>query len=129
MLLGLGDIPLSKAVPERETDILQKSWSSHLRGPTPCGELSGIASPLRGILLWHKSNGYHQIVNMSKLVWTFDITTDSPVDTDVVSAYTEGFLTAPIQFPVTFTPRSAKHAAVIEREFEAAETFLAKYEN
>ena len=66
---------------------------------------------------------------MSKLVWAFDITTDSPVDTNVASAYTEGFLTASIKFPVAFTPRSAEHAATIEREFKEAEKFLAKYED
>jgi hypothetical protein len=70
------------------------------------------------------------MVNMAKLVWAFDITTDAAaVDTNVESAYSNGFLTCPLKFPVQFTPRSSKHAAVIEKEFESIKPFLAKFES
>ena len=66
---------------------------------------------------------------MAKLVWAYDITTEaSVVDVDVETAYTPGFLTTPLKFPARFVPRSPKHKAVIEREFEVAKAFLAQFE-
>ena len=66
---------------------------------------------------------------MAKLVWAYNITTEaSVVDTDVETAYTPGFLTAPLKFPVQFVPRSPKHKDVIEREYEVASAFLAQFE-
>jgi hypothetical protein len=67
---------------------------------------------------------------MAKMVWAFDIKAESTsVDTDVHTAYSNGFLTAPLKFPVNFVPRSEKHAAVIRSEFEEAKAFLARFES
>lgn len=70
------------------------------------------------------------MVNMAKLVWAFDITPGStPVDVDIETAYSDGFLTSPKKFPVTISPRSRKHREVVEKEIEMAKTGLAKYED
>jgi hypothetical protein len=64
---------------------------------------------------------FTQMISIAKLVWTFDIAGDgSEIDTDI----TNGFVTAPYKFPVQFKPRSSKHAAVIENEFELVRLFL-----
>lgn len=70
------------------------------------------------------------MVNMSKIVWAFDISVPdgTPVDTSLETAYSDGFLTGPLKFPVRFTPRSTAHRAVIEREFEEARPFLESFE-
>jgi hypothetical protein len=69
------------------------------------------------------------MVNMAKLAWTFDITPGSEaVDVDINTAYSDGFLTSPKKFPITFKPRSEKHRMVIEKEYEAARAFFARYE-
>lgn len=71
-----------------------------------------------------------QMVNMAKFCWAFDITTDAAaVDTNVETAYTNGFLTCPLKFLVQFVPRSPTHKTVIEKEFESVKSFLAKYES
>ena len=68
------------------------------------------------------------MVNMAKLTWGFDILAESaPVDVDINTAYSDGFLTAPKKFPVTFSPRSEKHREVFTKEAESAETLLARY--
>lgn len=65
---------------------------------------------------------------MAKIVWAFNITAGtSKVDTDIESAYTDGFLTAPAKFPVNFMPRSAKHESVIFEEFQSVKPFLESF--
>ena len=70
------------------------------------------------------------MVNMAKLVWAFDLTPGSKtVDVDIRTAYTDGFLTSPKKFPITFKARSEMHKRVIEREYETAKLFFALYED
>jgi hypothetical protein len=70
------------------------------------------------------------MVNMAKLAWGFNIDPgSSEVDSDINTAYTDGFLTSPKKFPVTFKPRSEEHEKIILQDFEAAKTFFAQYEN
>ncbi|KAH8805047.1 cytochrome P450 [Xylogone sp. PMI_703] len=67
-------------------------------------------------------------INMAKIVWAFNITAGaSDVNTNIETAYTDGFLTAPAKFPVRFTPRSEKHKLIIEEEFESVKPFLARF--
>ena len=68
------------------------------------------------------------MVNMSKVVWAFDIRPQSTaVDVDIETAYSDGFLTSPKQFSLAITPRSSKHREVIAREYKSAQTYLARY--
>ncbi|KAK5203327.1 hypothetical protein LTR41_010970 [Exophiala xenobiotica] len=80
------------------------------------------------------------IINMSKLVWVFDIGPGTDVDTGrqllkeeindfVETAWTDGFLTAPKPFPVTLRVRSPAHKAVIDKECrEAQDTIFREYD-
>ncbi|GAM35220.1 hypothetical protein TCE0_017r03386 [Talaromyces pinophilus] len=67
------------------------------------------------------------LINIAKLVWAFEFlpgknpVTGEPlskdaIDTSVVTAWTDGFLTAPIKFPLQIAVRSSNHAEVITRE-------------
>ncbi|KAB2573838.1 Cytochrome P450 monooxygenase patH [Lasiodiplodia theobromae] len=70
------------------------------------------------------------LVNMAKIAWAFDIVPEKqPVDVDIRTAFTEGMVTTPLNFPVDFKARSPMHAAIVEREFKAADSFLAKLED
>lgn len=64
---------------------------------------------------------------MAKLVWTFDITSHSPVDTSIETGYTGGFLLCPKNYPARFTVRSEKKAAIVEKEFAVAEEYLHRF--
>lgn len=67
---------------------------------------------------------------MSKIAWAFDILPETaPVDVDIRTAFTEGMVTTPLNFPVNFKARSPVHEAIVEAEFKAADTFLAKLED
>jgi hypothetical protein len=69
------------------------------------------------------------MINMAKLVWTFDIFSLSPetVDTCVETAFVCRATVAPLKFPVQFVPRSQNHVNIIENEFQEAELFLSQY--
>ena len=72
------------------------------------------------------------MINMAKIAWTFDISSDPtspPLDTDVGSGYSDGFVLGPKPFSASFTVRSPLHREVIEREFQQAKTFFQKYED
>lgn len=69
---------------------------------------------------------------MAKLVWAFNITagkdaktgrqlSKEEVNDSVESQWTNGFLTAPKPFPVTFQLRSEMHRAIIEKECKEAQ--------
>lgn len=65
---------------------------------------------------------------MAKTVWGFDLTPGpGTVDVDIKTAYTDGFLTSPKKFPITFKARSTTHKKVIEKEYETAKSFFALY--
>ncbi|KAK3315853.1 cytochrome P450 [Apodospora peruviana] len=74
------------------------------------------------------------MLNMAKIAWVFDlspgpgISGPEDIDDDINTAYHGGFLIAPKKFPITIKPRSERHRAVIENEYEALEPFLQKYE-
>ncbi len=70
------------------------------------------------------------MVNMAKLAWAFDILPDSAVvDADIQTAYTDGFLVSPKEFPVRFICRSQVQKAVLMKEFEMAKAVFARYED
>ncbi len=65
---------------------------------------------------------------MAKLVWTFDITSDMPVDTSIETGYNGGFLLCPKKYPAVFKVRSEEHRQIVEREYKFAELFLQKFQ-
>ena len=68
------------------------------------------------------------MVNMAKIAWAFNLSPGpGPVNVDINTAYSEGFLIAPEKFPISFTPRSDKHKDVIVKEYEALKPFFAQY--
>ena len=69
------------------------------------------------------------MINMAKLVWTFDIFSPSPetVDTGVETAFVCRATVAPLKLPAQFVPRSQSHVDIVENEFQEAELFLSKY--
>ena len=70
------------------------------------------------------------MVNMAKLVWSFDLLPGSEnVDDDIGTAYGDGFLTCPNKFPIMFKKRSDQHEDVMRRDFEAAKRVFATYED
>lgn len=69
---------------------------------------------------------------MSRMAWAFNITADldssSPPHSDVEADYTDGFVFSPKPFTARFTIRSPQHRDAIEREYEKAKEFFARYE-
>ena len=51
-----------------------------------------------------------------------------PVDTDVETAVTEGFLTAPMEFQVSLKPRWPEKKEILRKEFKQADAFLSQYD-
>jgi len=72
-------------------------------------------------------------INVARLLWAFSLSkaTDpasgEPVPVDLL-AFTDGFNSLPLPFELSIAPRSAAHAAVVEREWEAAAEELKAYE-
>lgn len=72
------------------------------------------------------------MINMAKIAWAFDISADPncpPLDLEVASGYSDGFITGPKPFSASFTVRSPKHRAVIETEYAQAKSVYQKYED
>lgn len=70
-----------------------------------------------------------QMLNMAKIAWGFDLSPGpDPVNVDVSTAYSDGFLIAPEKFPIRIAPRSDKHGDIITKEYESVKPFLKKYE-
>ncbi|KAH7394687.1 cytochrome P450 [Pyrenochaeta sp. MPI-SDFR-AT-0127] len=80
------------------------------------------------------------IINISKLVWAFNITpgidpvsgaqlSKEQVSDSIETAWTNGVLTAPKPFPVTLSVRSKKHQETIHRENEEAHQVFQEYED
>jgi hypothetical protein len=65
---------------------------------------------------------------MAKIVWTFNITSTSPVDTSIETGYNGGLLLCPKKYPAIFEVRSDMHRRVVEREYAQAEMFLQKFQ-
>ena len=70
------------------------------------------------------------MLNMAKMVWPFNIESNSPAPLDVSmrSAFSDGFLVAPKKFLVKFVPRSDRHVQVIRGEVEKSLEVFARYE-
>lgn len=80
------------------------------------------------------------MINVSKLVWAFDILpgkdsisgeqlSREEIDDSIDTAWTSGFLTAPKKFPLELRVRSAMHKDVIGRELGEARTTFQQYED
>lgn len=72
------------------------------------------------------------MINMAKMAWAFDLAPldpRHPPDTNIATAFTDGFVVIPHPFPVRITPRSRGHKEVIEREYAEAREYLRKYED
>jgi len=69
------------------------------------------------------------MLNIAKMVWFFDIKSISaaPLDVNMSSAFSDGFIVAPKKFPVEFLPRSEHRVKVIRDEFARSEDILARF--
>jgi hypothetical protein len=69
----------------------------------------------------------------AKLLWAFNIEpavddeTGKTVELDL-NAYIDGLLNQPRPYRVKITPRSNKHAEVIQKDYEGVKDFLGKWE-
>ena len=77
---------------------------------------------------------------MAKLVWTFDMLpgkdpttgkqlSKDEIDDSMATAWTNGFLTAPKEFPLSLVVRSPEHEQVIKRECSEAQQVFKNYED
>ena len=72
------------------------------------------------------------MINMAKIAWAFNIKADAgapPLNLDVETGYSDGFVFGPNPFSASFTVRSPRHQEVIEREYQEAMTFFQNYED
>lgn len=72
------------------------------------------------------------MINMSKMAWAFDIRTDPtapPLDSNVETGYSDGFVFGPNPFSASFSIRSRQHEETIRKEYEEAKIFFQKYED
>ncbi|KAK7619193.1 cytochrome P450 [Phyllosticta citricarpa] len=60
----------------------------------------------------------------AKILWAYELV---PVDVDT-TRFSEGFALSPLPYKIEFKPRSAAHAATIERDAADAMKFLEKYQ-
>ncbi|KAK5046472.1 hypothetical protein LTR84_008275 [Exophiala bonariae] len=73
-----------------------------------------------------------RMINMAKIAWAFSITADPnspPLDVEVCTGYSDGFVLGPKPFSASFQVRSSQHREVIDREFESVKAFFRKYED
>ncbi|KAJ7471423.1 cytochrome P450 [Mycena galericulata] len=71
-------------------------------------------------------------INIARILWGFNISkardeNGNEIDVDTF-AYTDGFNSVPLPFPISITPRSPGHVAIIERENEAAQEEMKVYD-
>ncbi|KAJ7141223.1 cytochrome P450 [Mycena epipterygia] len=71
-------------------------------------------------------------INVARILWGFNLSkardeNGQEIDVDTF-AYTDGFNSVPLPFPISITPRSAGHLAIIERENEAAQEEMKAYD-
>jgi hypothetical protein len=67
------------------------------------------------------------MINMAKLVWTFNISSTEALDTNIDTAFSDGILLCPKKFAANFTPRDIWRVVIIEKEFEEAAAFLNQF--
>ena len=71
-------------------------------------------------------------INISKIVWAFNIERDEaggPVDFSTETGYEGGFLVCPKKYPIKITPRSETHVKVIDQEFHELKEFYGKFQS
>jgi hypothetical protein len=113
----------------QEEEYVQGLPSRKLFGKTP----SSIKILNMGANIWKE-------INISKLIWAFDILpgndpitgrqlTHEEVNDSMETQWTNGFLTAPKPFPVKLSLRSEKHGEVINREIKQAQEIFRDYED
>ncbi|KAL2020641.1 hypothetical protein VTK56DRAFT_8131 [Thermocarpiscus australiensis] len=70
-------------------------------------------------------------INIARILWAFNVkpaVNEAGEDIDVdIFAFSDGFNSTPLPFPCSVTPRSAKHARVVEREHQEALEKLRSY--
>lgn len=71
--------------------------------------------------------------NIARILWAFNISkardeNGNEIDVDTL-AYTDGFNSVPLPFPLSITPRSPSHVAIIERENEMAQEEMRAYDS
>ncbi|KAJ7067247.1 cytochrome P450 [Mycena amicta] len=71
-------------------------------------------------------------INIARILWGFNVSkardaSGNEIEVDTL-AYTDGFNSVPLPFPVSITPRSPAHEAVILRENEIAQEEMRAYE-
>ncbi|KAF7336962.1 Cytochrome P450 [Mycena venus] len=72
-------------------------------------------------------------INIARILWGFNLTKARDengweIDVDTF-AYTDGFNSVPLPFPISITPRSPGHVAIIEREYEVAQEEMKAYDS
>ncbi|KAJ6545012.1 cytochrome P450 [Mycena vulgaris] len=72
-------------------------------------------------------------INIARILWGFNLSKardedGRDIDVDTL-AYTDGFNSVPLPFPISITPRSAGHLAIIQRENEAAQEEMKAYDS
>ncbi|KAJ7490814.1 cytochrome P450 [Mycena latifolia] len=72
-------------------------------------------------------------INIARILWAFNLSkardeNGTEIDVDTL-AYTDGFNSVPLPFPISITPRSPGHVAIIERENEAAQEEMRAYDS
>lgn len=62
-------------------------------------------------------------VAVAKILWAFDITPDphAPIDSDIVTGYTDGLLIGPKEFTCNICPRTEKRKETVLKEFREAQ--------
>ncbi|KAK0649971.1 cytochrome P450 [Cercophora newfieldiana] len=71
------------------------------------------------------------LINIARILWAYDVKPavdekGKNIDVDIF-AYSDGFNSSPLPFPCSITPRSARHAEVVEREYRDAMAELQPY--
>ncbi|KAJ7707448.1 cytochrome P450 [Mycena rosella] len=72
-------------------------------------------------------------INVARILWGFNLSkardeNGQEINVDTL-AYTDGFNSIPLPFPISITPRSANHLAIIERENEMAQEEMKSYDS
>ncbi|KAJ7145079.1 cytochrome P450 [Mycena crocata] len=72
-------------------------------------------------------------INIARILWGFDLSkardeNGKEIEIDTL-AYTDGFNSVPLPFPISITPRSAGHLSIIQRENETAQEEMKAYDS
>ncbi|OAL18763.1 hypothetical protein AYO22_10457 [Fonsecaea multimorphosa] len=87
-------------------------------GRRRCMELEGNAYTFANMM---------QAIIAAKIVWAFDISPTSQIDSSIETGYTDGFVLAPKPYAAKFVPRTQERVSIIAKEAEEAEKFLSRF--